>query len=167
MIGGPVLRAGPHIGAVGNHEVEEVFVKTIRQLLDSKGHSVSTIGPDDSVYEALKLMADEEIGALVVLDDDRLVGLISERDYARNVALKGRMSRETPVRDIMTSRVVCVRPEQTVEECMALITDKRVRHLPVLEENSLVGIISIGDLVKAIIAEQQFVIEQLEHYISG
>jgi CBS domain-containing protein len=167
MIGGRVRCPGSVIGEVGNDDVEEVFVKTIRQLLDSKGHSVSTIGPGDSVYDALKLMADEEIGALVVLDDGRLVGLVSERDYARNIALKGRISRETPVRDIMTSRVVCVRPDQTVEEGMALITDKRIRHLPVLDDNSLVGIISIGDLVKAIIAEQQFVIEQLENYISG
>lgn len=142
-------------------------MKTVRELLESKGHDVWTIGPDDSVYDALRIMADREIGALVVLDAGRPVGLLSERDYARNVILKGRMSRDTAVRDIMTSRVVCARPDQTVEECMALITDKRIRHLPVMSDGNLVGIISIGDLVKAIIAEQQFVIEQLAHYISG
>jgi CBS domain-containing protein len=142
-------------------------VKVIKELLDTKGHEVSVIGPDDSVYEALRMMAEKEIGALVVLDAGKPVGLISERDYARNVVLKGRMSKDTPVREIMTSRVVCARPDQTVEECMALITDKRIRHLPVMNGDSLVGIISIGDLVKAIIAEQQFVIAQLEHYISG
>jgi CBS domain-containing protein len=142
-------------------------VKTVRELLDSKGHDVWTIGPDVSVYDALRIMADREIGALVVIDAGRPVGLLSERDYARNVVLKGRMSRDTPVRDIMTSRVVCASPDQTVEECMALITDKRIRHLPVMRDGNLVGIISIGDLVKAIIAEQQFVIEQLANYISG
>lgn len=142
-------------------------MKVIKELLDTKGHEVSVIGPDDSVYEALRMMAEKEIGALVVLDAGKPVGLISERDYARNVVLKGRMSKDTPVREIMTSRVVCARPDQTVEECMALITDKRIRHLPVMNGDSLVGIISIGDLVKAIIAEQQFVIAQLEHYISG
>lgn len=142
-------------------------MKVIKELLDSKGHDVWTIGPDDSVYDALKLMADKEIGALVVVDAGRTVGLLSERDYARNVILKGRMSRDTPVKDIMTTRVVCARPDQSVEECMALITDKRIRHLPVINGGNLIGIISIGDLVKAIIAEQQFVIAQLEHYISG
>jgi CBS domain-containing protein len=142
-------------------------VKVIKELLATKGHEVWTIGPDDSVYDALKVMAEKEIGALVVLDAGRPVGLISERDYARNVVLKGRMSHDTPVSDIMTTRVVCARLDQTVEECMALITDKRIRHLPVMDGANLVGIISIGDLVKAIIAEQQFVIEQLEHYISG
>ena len=142
-------------------------MKTVRELLNSKGHYVWTIGPDDSVYDALKIMADREIGALVVLDAGRPVGLLSERDYARNVVLKGRMSKDTAVSDIMTTHVVCARPEQTVEECMALITDKRIRHLPVMDDGNLVGIISIGDLVKAIIAEQQFVIEQLAHYISG
>jgi CBS domain-containing protein len=112
-------------------------------------------------------MAEKEVGALVVLDGRSIVGMVSERDYARNVALKGRVSTETPVRDIMTTRVVCVRPDQSVDEGMALITDKRVRHLPVIENDALVGIVSIGDLVKATIETQQFVIAQLENYISS
>ena len=106
-------------------------------------------------------------GALMVMDGTRPVGLISERDYARNVTLKGLSSRDTEVREVMTTHVYCVRPEQTVEQCMALMTDKRVRHLPVIENDRVVGIVSIGDLVKSIIADQQFIIEQLEHYICG
>ena len=112
-------------------------------------------------------MAGNGIGALMVMDGSRPVGLISERDYARNVALRGRSSRDTEVREVMTTHVYCVRPEQTVEQCMALMTDKRVRHLPVIENDRVVGIVSIGDLVKSIIADQQFIIEQLEHYICG
>ena len=142
-------------------------MKVIKEILDSKGREVWTVGPDDSVFDALAIMADREIGALVVVEGGRPVGLLSERDYARNVVLKGRMSKDTPVRDIMATRVICASPDQSVEECMALITDKRIRHLPVIDGGDLVGIISIGDLVKAIIAEQQFVIAQLEHYISG
>lgn len=140
---------------------------TVRQLLEEKGRNVWTIGPDASVYDAVALMAEKEIGALPVVQDGRLVGLISERDYARKVILKGRASKDTPVRDIMTTRVVYARPEQTVEECMAVITDQRVRHLPVLENGRLIGLISIGDLVKAIIDEQQFIIDQLVHYITS
>jgi CBS domain-containing protein len=140
---------------------------TIRQLLDFKGREVWAIGPDESVFQAIERMADKQIGALMVMRDEKLVGIVSERDYARKVILKGRSSQETQVQDIMTSKVYCARPEQSVEECMALMTDKRVRHLPVLDGDRVDGIISIGDLVRSIIAEQQFVIEQLESYIHG
>ncbi len=142
-------------------------MKSVKQLLSSKGHEVWSIRPQDSMYDAIKLMADKEIGALLVMDASQLVGIVTERDYARKVVLQGKASKQTPVEDIMTTNVLCARPEQTVEECMALMTEKRVRHLPVLEEGSVVGLISMGDLVKAIIEEQQFIIEQLEHYISG
>lgn len=140
---------------------------TVKQLLQGKGHEVWSIDPEASVYDAVELMADKEIGALVVLEGDSLVGVLSERDYARKVDLQGRTSRDTKIKEIMTSRVAYARPEQTVEECMAMMTDKRVRHLPVVEGDKLLGIISIGDLVKAIIEEQQHVIKQLEQYISG
>lgn len=140
---------------------------TVRELLAGKGHDVWSIGPDASVYDALVLMADKGIGALVVISDGAPAGLISERDYARKLVLEGRNSRETPVRDVMTRRVFGVGPDQTVEECMALMTDKRIRHLPVMVGTELIGVVSIGDLVKAIIAQQQFIIEQLENYISG
>jgi CBS domain-containing protein len=125
------------------------------------------MAPDAKVYDALKLMADKNVGAVLVMDADCLVGILSERDYARKVILHGKSSKETPVREIMTGRVVYVRPEQTTEECMALMTDKRVRHLPVLEDEKVIGVISIGDVVKSIISEQGFIIEQLERYISG
>lgn len=140
---------------------------TVRELLKEKGHDVWSVGPDESVYDALMLMAEKEIGALVVLEDGQPVGLISERDYARKLILEGRSSRETPVRDVMTKRVFGVGPDKTVKECMALMTDKRIRHLPVINDSELIGVVSIGDLVKAIIAEQRFIIEQLENYISG
>lgn len=140
---------------------------TIRQLLDSKGHEVLSIGPDESVYHAIRVMAEHNVGSLVVLGDGALVGIVTERHYARNVFLKGRSSPETKVGDIMSTRVVCAVPEQTVEEAMAVMTDKGVRHLPVLDGKDIVGIISIGDLVKSIIEGQQFVIDQLERYITG
>ena len=140
---------------------------TVRQLLEEKGHQVWSIGPDATVYDALALMAEQDIGSLAVLQDGRLVGLISERDYSRKVILKGRHSKDTPVRDIMAVRMPYAEPEQTVEECMAIVTDQRVRHLPVLEDGRLIGIVSIGDLVKAIIDEQQFIIDQLVHYINS
>jgi CBS domain-containing protein len=140
---------------------------TVRQLLRAKGYDVWSIKPDASVYDALKLMADKEVGALMVLQGETLVGVISERDYARKVILKEKSSMGTPVREIMTPQVICVSPEQTIRECMALMTDKHVRHLPVLENERLVGIISIGDVVKAIISHQEFMIEQLESYIQG
>lgn len=139
---------------------------TVRSILNTKGNQVWSIAPDQTVFEALKLMGEKEIGALTVIKNDRLVGVISERDYARKVILKGRTSRDTLVREIMSSSVVTVHPGQSVQECMALMTEKRIRHLPVLDGDRLIGVISIGDLVKAIIAEQEFVIQQLETYIS-
>lgn len=140
---------------------------TVQEILNEKGHDLYRIGPDHSVLDALRLMAEQEIGALPVVDGERLVGLISERDYARKVILLDRSSSDTPVRDIMMTRVPCVSPARTVEECMALMTDKRVRHLPVLRDGHLVGLVSIGDLVKSIIDEQQFIISQLELYIAS
>ena len=142
-------------------------MKRVRDILEVKGFSVWSIGPDASVFDALKLMAEKDVGALVVLDGGNLVGIISERDYARKIALLGRASPTTQVKEIMTTDVVCVDPEQNVDQCMALVTEKRVRHLPVLENGKLIGLISIGDLVKSIITEQQFIIEQLERYITG
>jgi CBS domain-containing protein len=140
---------------------------TVQDILNEKGHDLYRIGPDHTVLDALRLMAEQEIGALPVMDGDRLVGLISERDYARKVILLDRKSSDTRVRDIMTNRVPCVSPTRTVEECMALMTDKRVRHLPVLRDGHLIGLVSIGDLVKSIIDEQQFIISQLELYITS
>ena len=140
---------------------------TIKQILDTKGYDVWSIHPQESVFAALQQMAEKEVGALVVLEGDVVVGIISERDYARKIVLKGRSSRETAVQDIMTANVIYVRLDQSIEECMSIVTERRIRHLPVLDRGRLVGIISIGDLVKIIIAEQQFIIEQLEHYISG
>ena len=140
---------------------------TVRQILQAKKRALSTIRPDARVYDALKVMAAEEIGALLVVDGERLVGIISERDYARKVILHGKSSHDVPVRDIMTERVVCVTQDRTVEECMALMTDKHIRHLPVIEDDRLIGVVSIGDLVKEKISEQQFTIKQLESYIQS
>jgi CBS domain-containing protein len=140
---------------------------TVRQLLERKGRNVWSIRPDDTVFDAVARMAEKDVGSLIVLDGDRIVGIITERHYARNVVLKGKTSPTTPVGDIMEWRVVCARPEQTVEQCMALMTAKHVRHLPVLEGKKVIGIVSIGDLVKSIIGDQKFIIEQLEHYIHG
>jgi len=142
-------------------------VKTIQELLDEKGRQVWSIGSMRSVYDALALMAEKNIGAVTVVDDERLVGIFSERDFTREVVLQERAAKDTPVRDVMTGRPVCVAPEQTVEGCLALMTEKRVRHLPVVEHDKVVGLVSIGDAVKAVISEQQFTIEQLEQYISG
>ena len=142
-------------------------MKTVMQLLRTKGQQVLSVAPDIPVFEALEVMADQNVGALLVVEGERLVGVFSERDYARKVILKGKSSKDTPVREIMSSHVLYVRPEQTIEDCMALMTDKRVRHLPVMEEGRVVGVISIGDVVKAIIAEQEFIIEQLQNYITG
>jgi CBS domain-containing protein len=139
----------------------------VAQVLQAKGYDIWSVTPDTSVYDAIKMMADKEVGALLVLEDEKLVGIISERDYARKVILKGKSSKDTPVRDIMTSKVYYVRPEQTIEECMALMTARRIRHLPVLDGDRLVGILSIGDVVKAVIADQEFLIQQLEHYITS
>jgi len=140
---------------------------TIKQVLDRKGHEVLTVRPDDTVLHALEQMASRNVGAVIVTEKDAPVGIFTERDYARNVILKGRSSSNTPIRDIMVSDVIFVQPEQTVDECMAIMSDKRFRHLPVLQEGKLVGIISIGDLVKTIIDEQAFTIEQLQGYIGG
>jgi CBS domain-containing protein len=140
---------------------------TVQQLLDDKGHDVLSIHPDSSVFDAIQLMASKDVGALVVVEDDRPVGIFTERHYARSVFLKGKSSPKTRTREIMTTDVICARPGQTVEECMAVMTDKRVRHLPVLDKERLIGIVSIGDLVKSIIEDQNFAIEQLEHYIRG
>ncbi len=142
-------------------------MNTVRDVLKEKGSRVWSVQADASVYDALKLMADKEIGALVVLEGEDVVGILSERDYARQVILKGRTSRETLVGEIMTRKVVYIRPDNTIEECMALMTHKRIRHLPVMDEDRLVGIVSIGDIVKAVISEQQFMIQQLENYITG
>jgi CBS domain-containing protein len=142
-------------------------METVKQLLEQKGHEVWTVTPQTSVLDAIRLMADKNVGALVVVEVQKVVGIISEREYSREVALKGRSSKTTAVREIMTSPVLYARPDQTVEDCMALITEKRIRHLPVLEGDTLVGIVSIGDLVKAVISHQQFIIEQLEHYITS
>ena len=141
-------------------------MKLVRHILDSKGGEIWRIAAEDSVLDAIKLMAEKHIGALLVMDGDDLNGIVSERDYARKVILRGKSSRETPVRDIMTAEVVTTAPQETVDRCMALMTEKRIRHLPVVEDGRVVGVLSIGDLVKAIIAEQQFQIEQLEHYIA-
>lgn len=140
---------------------------TVSDMLRTKGYDIWSVAPDTMVYDALKLMADKNIGAVLVMDAENLVGILSERDYARKVTLQGRTARDTLAREIMTERVICVRPKECAEECMALMTDKKVRHLPVLEDDQLVGMISIGDVVKAIIPEQEFIIEQLEHYIKG
>jgi CBS domain-containing protein len=142
-------------------------MKTVRDILKVKGTEVWRVEPDATVFDALQRMAEKEIGALVVMEGDKVVGLISERDYARKVFLHGRASPTTLVKEIMTSPVVYTRYEQSIEECMALVTEKRIRHLPVMAEGKLAGVISIGDLVKSIISDQQFIIEQLVRYISG
>lgn len=140
---------------------------SVAELLRTKGHEVLSISPETSVFEALRVMAEKNVGALLVVEGGRLAGIFSERDYARKVILKGKASKEVPVREIMTSHVLYVRPHQTIGDCMALMTDKHVRHLPVLDEERLIGVISIGDVVKSIIAEQEFIIEQLQNYITG
>jgi CBS domain-containing protein len=142
-------------------------LRTINQVLEGKGREVWTVDPEQTVYDALTLMAEKNIGALAVMESGRLIGTISERDYARNVILKDRRSRDTKVREVMCRKVPVVSPGNSVEECMAVVTDTRVRHLPVFDGDELVGIVSIGDLVKAIIADQKFMIEQLENYITS
>ena len=140
---------------------------TVKHVLDNKGHGVHFIHPDASVFDALKIMEAYNIGSLLVLNDGELVGIISERDYARKIVLKGRTSLATLVREIMSTKVICARPDQSVQECMAVMTARAVRHLPVLEGERLVGIVSIGDMVKSVISDQKFIIEQLEHFIHG
>ena len=142
-------------------------MKLVQHLLDTKGGDVISIHRDASVFDAIKLMADRAVGSLLVMDADALIGIVTERDYARKVILKGRSSEETPVGDIMTSKVITAKPEQSVKACMALMTERRMRHLPVVVDDTVIGMISIGDLVQAIIADQQEEIEQLGQYISG
>ncbi len=139
----------------------------LKMVLQGKSPNVWSVHPDDTVLDAIKLLAEKDIGALIVIEDDKPVGIFTERDYARNVYLKGMSSPETAVRDVMVSPVICVSPDQSVSECMILMTEKRFRHLPVMDGDKLVGMLSIGDLVKAVIAEQKYEIEQLEHYIHG
>ena len=140
-------------------------MNTVKQLLEGKTIRLLSISPDASVFEALQLMAAKDVGALVVLEGERLAGIFSERDYARKVVLVGKFSKETAVREIMTAKVLCVRPEQTVDQCMALMTEHRIRHLPVLDGSKVIGVISIGDVVKELLSEQQVIISQLESYI--
>jgi CBS domain-containing protein len=140
-------------------------MKTVAQMLKLKPAGVVSIRPDVPVLDALKLLAEKDVGAVLVMDGPRLEGIVSERDYARKVALKGKSASDTPVSEIMTREVMFVTPAQTNEECMALMTEKRARHLPVIDNGRVVGVLSIGDLVKDAISEQQFIIDQLEHYI--
>lgn len=142
-------------------------MKTVRQLLQGKPQRTLSVRPDMSTHDAMKLMADKNVGALLVLDGETLVGIISERDFTRKLFLHEKSPKQIPVSEIMTRQVIYVKPNHTNKECMALMTDKRVRHLPVLEDGRVLGVISIGDLVKDTISEQQFIIEQLEHYIHG
>lgn len=142
-------------------------MKLVKQLLDAKGRDILSISPDASVLDAIKVMAEKAVGALVVLQDSALAGVVTERDYARKVILKGRSSKSTLVSEIMTPKVITTTGDSTVEECMNMMTDRRIRHLPVVDGETVVGIISIGDLVKAVIADQKAEIEHLEHYISG
>jgi len=140
---------------------------TVQQMLDRKGSVVWSVTPVATVLDALKLMAEKDIGAVLVLSAGKLTGILSERDYARKIILYGKASKDTPVREIMTEKVVCVGPGQSAEECMAIMDDKRIRHLPVIKDGQLGGVISIADVVQAIVSEQQFTIQQLEHYILG
>ena len=142
-------------------------MQTIREILDSKGGEIISVAPDTTVFEALTIMAEKNIGAVLVLESEKLVGIMSERDYARKIALKGKFSKEVPVREIMSSEVICVGPEQTINNTKAIMISKRIRHLPVLEEDKLIGLISIGDVVNALLDENLFVIDQLETYIKG
>ena len=142
-------------------------MKLIHEIIENKGDEVWFIGPHATVYEAIEIMADKGVGALVVMENEKLVGIISERDYARKVILQGRSSRDTPVLDIMSSPVIETSPDSTVDDCMAVMSDNKIRHLPVMQDDKLLGVISIGDLVKETIREQKSTIEQLERYISG
>lgn len=139
---------------------------TAADILRSKGNDVWSVAPEDTILVAIELMAERQVGALLVMNNGKLTGIVTERDYARKVALEGRSSKDALVREIMSTKVLCARPEQTVQECMALMSDKRARHLPVVDHKQVVGVISIGDLVKSIIAEQKFEIEALQYYIT-
>ena len=142
-------------------------MRTVRQLLEAKAPEVFAIGPDDPVIDAIRLMAEKRIGALLVMQAGKLAGIVSERDYARKIVLQGRSSRDTPVREIMTADVVAVGLDETTDRCMQLVTDRRIRHLPVVEGDSVLGVVSIGDLVKAVIEDQQLELDQLQRYIVG
>ena len=142
-------------------------METIRQILGKKGNQIFSVTPGTTVYDTLKLMADKNIGAVLVLDEGKLVGIMSERDYARKVILKGKFSKETPVNEIMSSKVICIDPDQTIINTKAVMIQKRIRHLPVMEDDKLVGIISIGDVVNAVLEENSFMIDQLATYIKG
>ncbi|MCB1629826.1 MAG: CBS domain-containing protein [Xanthomonadales bacterium] len=142
-------------------------MQTVGQLLERKGNDIYSVSPDNTMFQAITEMAERGVGALLVMEGERMVGVISERDYARKVVLKGRASKETPVRDVMTATVISTDEQATVDRCMRLMTDHRIRHLPVLRGDQVVGMLSIGDLVKAIISDQQFQIEQLSNYIAG
>jgi CBS domain-containing protein len=142
-------------------------MKNVREILNHKGDEAWTVEPGATVFQALQRMAEKDIGAILVMQGEEVVGIFSERDYARKIVLREKRSKETEVREMMSPRVLCVAPERTVEECMALMTEKRVRHLPVVEDGKLAGVVSIGDVVKAMISERQFLMEQLESYIRG
>ena len=140
---------------------------TVRQLLDQKGKNIWSIHPDATVFDAVMKMAEKDVGSLIVMESDKIVGIVTERHYARNVVLKGKTSPATSVREIMEKHVVIARPEQSVDQCLGLMSEKRVRHLPVFDGKRPIGIVSIGDLVKSKIGDQMFMIDQLEHYIHG
>ena len=142
-------------------------MKTVKDILRVKGSTVFSTTPDATVYDALKLMAEKNVGALLVLEGEKIVGLVSERDYARKTILKGRFSKETAVKEIMTAKVITVGPQEEMEECMELVTDKHVRHLPVIENEKISGIVSIGDVVKGVIDHKEFIIQEQEKYIKG
>jgi len=142
-------------------------MRSVRHLLESKAPEVFAIGPDAPVIDAIRLMAEKRIGAVVVMQAGRLVGILSERDYARKIVLQGRSSKDTPVRDIMTGDVISVGLNDTADRCMQLVTDKRIRHLPVLDGGNVLGVVSIGDLVKAVIEDQQLELDQLQRYIAS
>lgn len=140
---------------------------TVRNILQSKGNNIFSITPDISVYRALEIMMERNVSSLVVVENDKLIGIFTERDYARKVILKGKSSRETQIGDIMTGNVITVTPDNRIDECMQLMSDKSIRHLPVVENGKLAGLVSIGDVVRYIIEEQKFIIENMEHYITG
>ncbi len=142
-------------------------METIRQIIEKKGNQIYSVSPETTVYDTLKLMADKNIGAVLVLEEGKLVGIMSERDYARKVVLKGKFSKEIPVNEIMSPNVICIDPDQTINNTKAVMIQKRIRHLPVMEDDKLVGIISIGDVVNAVIEENTFMIDQLFTYIKG
>jgi CBS domain-containing protein len=144
-----------------------VQMTTVRQILEAKGHEVVSVGTNSTVYDAIKKMADNNIGSVTIVHSGRLVGIFTERHYARRVFLKGKASPDTPIADVMAKNPICAVPEQTVEQCMAVMTENRIRHLPVIDNDQMIGIISIGDLVKSKISDQQFIIGTLEHYIRG